>query len=231
MHAGTSRGHAPHQGDGIILKWTLLAVIAFLFFAASAQAHRPRTCSKLEPRAELRCAKVQLHAARWHLRTHRLGRHSRGYWVWRERVAFRWVSQAVARIELPATNDWQTAVRIVQRTWPGTATFLLNCSAHEGGHGMWVWNGEQPYLAGGPPTSYSHGYRTPPFGSSGAGGPMQYMLGTFDAHYSGALALARGEHRPVPPAGLGWTSPLAQAFAGGWGYRYQRSAWTGDPYC
>ena len=209
MHAGTSRGHAPHQGDGIILKWTLLAVIAFLFFAASAQAHRPRTCSKLEPRAELRCAKVQLHAARWHLRTHRLGRHSRGYWVWRERVAFRWVSQAVARIELPATNDWQTAVRTVQRSWPGTSAWMLSCSAHEGGHGPFVMNTQ----------------------GSGAGGWLQYMQGTFDAHYSGALALARGEHRPVPPAGLGWTSPLAQAFAGGWGYRYQRSAWTGDPYC
>ena len=86
---------------------------------------------------------------------------------------------------------------------------MLSCSAHEGGHGPFVMNHQ----------------------GSGAGGWMQYMVGTFDSHYGSALALARQEHRAVPPAGLGWTSPLAQAFAAGWGYSHNRSAWAGDPYC
>ena len=110
---------------------------------------------------------------------------------------------------LPMTNDWQTAVRIVQRSWPGTSSWLLSCSAAEGGHGGFVMNHQ----------------------GSGAGGWLQYMQSTFDYHYSSALSLARHEHRALPPAGLGWTSPLAQAFAGGWGYSYQRAAWTGDPAC
>lgn len=114
-----------------------------------------------------------------------------------------------ARLRLPSTGDWQTAVRIVQRTWPGTYSWMLSCSKHEGGYGRFVMNTQ----------------------GSGAGGWLQYMQGTFDSHYSKALSLARTEHRPVPPAGQGWTSPLAQAFAGGWGYFHNRSAWSGDPWC
>ena len=123
----------------------------------------------------------------------------------------RWIREARARLaKLPVTRDWQTAVRIVQRTWPGTAAWMLSCSAHEGGHGSFVMN----------------------YQGSGAGGWMQYMESTWASHYSAALALARGEHRPVPSRWAGrWRNPVGQAFAAGWGYSHQRSAWTGDPYC
>jgi len=101
-------------------------------------------------------------------------------------------------------------VRIVQRSWPGTAAWMLSCSAHEGGHGPFVMN----------------------YQGSGSGGWMQYLYGTWTSHYGSALALARLEHRPLPPARAAqWTEPLGQAFAAGWGYSHQRSAWTGDPWC
>ena len=101
-------------------------------------------------------------------------------------------------------------MRIVQRSWPGTAAWMLSCSAHEGGHGPFVMN----------------------YQGSGSGGWMQYLYGTWTSHYGSALALARLEHRPLPPARAAqWTEPLGQAFAAGWGYSHQRSAWTGDPWC
>lgn len=126
-------------------------------------------------------------------------------------MALRWVRQARQKLDrlLPLTNDWQTAVRVVQRTWPGTYAWLLSCSSAEGGHGQFVMN----------------------YQGSGAGGWLQYMESTFNYHYSAALELARREHKPLPPPGLGWTSPLAQAFAGGWGFHFNRSAWMGDPAC
>ncbi len=138
-------------------------------------------------------------------------RHSPGFWRWDAKVARREIRSAryLLSLHLRRTNDWQIAARIVQRSWPGTESWLLSCSAHEGGHGVFVMNTQ----------------------GSGAGGWLQYMESTFNYHYSSALTLARQNHLPVPPAGLGWTSPLAQAFAGGWGYSHQRSAWSGDPYC
>ena len=141
-------------------------------------------------------------------------------WYSRQKAARRYYVKRY----LPQTNDWQTAVRIVQRTWPGTSSFLLNCSAAEGSHGGWIWNGSAPY-------------GQPHYGSD-AGGWMQYFRSTFDSHYTSALALARQEHLPVPPpgsdksrAGVWRESPLAQAFAAGWGYHFNHSAWTGDPSC
>lgn len=119
------------------------------------------------------------------------------------------------------TNDWATAVRIVQRVWPGTSAWLLSCSSGEGGHGPWVWNGGAPY------SSPSHG--------SGAGGWMQFMESTFAGKIAGALAEARQRHLAVPPPQAlakktrgGWISPLGQAFAAGWSrFHHATGAW--DP--
>jgi hypothetical protein len=133
---------------------------------------------------------------------------------------------------LPSTGDWMTAVRIAQRTWPGTSAWMLSCSGAEGAHGVWVWNGGLPYSAGGAPPRYGDGYRTPPYGSSGAGGWMQYMKGTWQGQFDGAIRLAHSEHLPMPDRrDWSWTSPIGQAFAAGYGYSYARSAWTGDPAC
>lgn len=122
-----------------------------------------------------------------------------------------------ARRSLAYTGDWQTAVQIVQRTWPGTATWLLSTSSGEGGWGICVWNG------GAPCSSSNHG--------SGAAGWLQYMSGTFYSQLSSALAEARAEHRPtIPASARTWFSPLGQAFAGGWGCHHNASAWS-RPSC
>lgn len=138
-------------------------------------------------------------------------------------------ARKVAHSRLPNSNDWMTAVRIVQRVWPGTSGWLLSCSGHEGGHGIWVWNGGAPYGA-------AHS-------GSDAGGWMQYFSGTWSGNFHHALDAAETNHRRPPasavgPSGTGWTSPLAQAFAAGWArYEYVRGTypgpwpWNGDPYC
>jgi hypothetical protein len=160
--------------------------------------------------------------------------------------ALRWVNRlwvhrqaharhALAAHRLPYTGDWATAVRIVQRVWPGTADWLLSCSGGEGSHGGWVWNGGLPYTAGGPPTSYSGGYRTAPAGSSGAGGWMQFMLSTFTGSFRAAISEARARHLPVPVrAAWSWVSPLGQAFAAGRArFHHATGAWDPgiDPAC
>jgi hypothetical protein len=125
------------------------------------------------------------------------------------RIAARARLRAVLRAGLPWTTDWQTAVRIVQRDWPGSSRWLLACSSSEGGWGLWKSN----------------------YQGSGAGGWMQYMSGTFYGDLRGALALARQKHRPVPPrAADKWSSALGQAFAAGWAYFHSRppGKWTGS---
>lgn len=118
---------------------------------------------------------------------------------------------------LPLSNDWQTSVRLVQRTFPGTAGWLLSTSSGEGGWGGCVWNG------GAPCSSANRG--------SGAAGWLQYMSGTFYSHLGSALAYARSHHLPtIPVSARTWFSPLGQAFAGGWGCHHNASAWS-RPSC
>lgn len=127
---------------------------------------------------------------------------------------------AASHSGLRATGDWATAVAFVQRDWPGSSGWLLSCSSSEGGHGIWIWNGGVPYR--GP---------TPPAGSSGAGGWMQYMAGTFRHDYDRALYTARSSRLAVPPRSANsWLSPLGQAFAAGWAYYHDRPVgkWTGS---
>jgi len=170
---------------------------------------------------------------------------------WRSPAALHWLKHRwnvrwhkakhfLAAHRLPLTNDWQTAVRIVQRVWPGTSSWLLSCSSGEGGHGEWVWNGPVhgiPYA----------GTLTPPSGSSGAGGWMQFMRDTFTGKYAAAVSEARQRHWHLPilkdlpyvPPGTpaivrAWLSPLAQAFAAGWArFHHATSAWDPgiDPAC
>ena len=49
--------------------------------------------------------------------------------------------------ELPMTNDWRTAVRLVQRIYPGTEGWMLSISDREGGWGPWVWYGGRHWPA------------------------------------------------------------------------------------
>lgn len=103
---------------------------------------------------------------------------------------------------LPQTGDWQTAVRIVQRVFPGTDQWLLSCSDAESSHGAWVRYGGGPYYAG-----YEH--------TDAVGGWVQFRPSTFRGYYSQALAYAR-QHGFIVPLNSnewlhGWLSPLGQA--------------------
>lgn len=148
-------------------------------------------------------------------------RHTRSipFLAWINRTWFHRMERAekLHHAGLPFTNDWVTAVNIVQRTWPGTKAWLLGTSSGEGGWGICVWNG------GAPCTSSEHG--------SGAAGWLQYMSGTFYGNLRAALAEARLLHRPlIPRSAKNWFSPLGQAFAGGWGCSHNPGAWS-RPSC
>ena len=79
-----------------------LTLIAALLFAAPSSAHRPRNCSKLPARSELRCAHRQLHHARIEARAPIASPpHSRGYWLWKVRQARRWIKQAKWKLSHP----------------------------------------------------------------------------------------------------------------------------------
>ena len=78
----------------------LAALVTLCYLATPASAHRPRNCSKLEPRHELRCAHMQHRSARNHLaHPNRAPSHSPGYWRWRVKVTHRWIVAARYRLE------------------------------------------------------------------------------------------------------------------------------------
>ena len=116
---------------------------------------------------------------------------------------------------LPDTNDWVTAVNIVQRVYPGTRDWLLSCSAAEGGHGRWVWYGGRPWTG--------HHIGNDFLGMDTVGGPLQFRYSTFKPYWfgyygaKGALADTRARGFIVPDLGEGygpWVSMLGQALTG-----------------
>lgn len=145
-----------------------------------------------------------------------------------------WKRKVEARLSyftLPNTNDWVTAVRIVQRVYPGTSSRLLSISDREGGRGLWVWYGGDTW----------HGYHIGNdfLGDDTVGGWLQYRYSTFIGHWHGAVKdlRRRGYHFPdlgwarprvkfYVGTGYGpWLSPLGQALAGGWAH------WSGNAGC
>ncbi len=90
---------------------------------------------------------------------------------------------------LPNTNDWKTAVNIVQRVYPGTRDWLLFISHREGGYGGFVMNHQ----------------------GSGAGGWMQFMSSTFYAYNDRAYADVRRRGWRIDPRTNYWQHPLGQA--------------------
>lgn len=109
----------------------------------------------------------------------------------------------------PGNQAWQRAVREVQKVFPGTDSWLLSCSAAEGGHGRWVGYGGQ---------GYSAWLRD----SDTVGGPLQFRWSTFKGMYRHALdyVTAKGYRVPKHLRDSGndvtWRSALGQALAGGW---------------
>lgn len=136
--------------------------------------------------------------------------------VWPDRafderqVTERWVEYHT----LPEQGSFENAARVVQRVFPGTFDILMSCSASEGGHGIWKWNGGEPY------SSSSHG--------SGVGGWLQFYPSTFERHFAAALEVARRLKFRVPASAHSWLSELGQALAGAWGLTYSRGEWAGS---
>lgn len=123
---------------------------------------------------------------------------------------------------IPWTQDWLTAIRVVQTPYPGSAGWLISCSSSEGAHGAWVWRG-------GEPVRFSRTGRLLNDHGNVPGGNMQYFRSTFEADWIRAVAdLLRRGYR-VPNGAASWFSPLGQALAAGWAYYHNRppGKWTG----
>lgn len=111
------------------------------------------------------------------------------------------------RRTIPATGDWQTAVRVVQRIYPGTSSWLLSCSASEGGHGRWIPNRQ----------------------GSGASGWLQFMRSTYYAWSPSAYRDVAARGFRVAPETNSWYHPLGQAITGAYMLlRGQRHQWAGS---
>lgn len=137
----------------------------------------------------------------------------------RARVIYRQHKREARRLKrqlwlhLPVSRDWQTSVRIVQRAFPGTDSWLLSCSGAEGGHSAWVTYGGGRYYAGFERTDI-------------VGGPMQYRWSTFKGHYRHGLDSLRARgfrvDLPDPDDPAAFLSMTAQAIAAGW------ARWAGE---
>jgi hypothetical protein len=118
-----------------------------------------------------------------------------GYRVW---VSKKWVAiakgcqTALSLRSIPETNDWLTAVKLVQRIYPGTSDWLLFISHREGGWGGFVMNHQ----------------------GSGCGGWMQYAPSTYWAYSGDAFADAKSKGFIVNDAWNQWTNPMGQALTG-----------------
>lgn len=214
---------------------TAVAAAAATFAAAPASAHYATSCSAKQPaQAQLRCATRNVYHAQGAIRwAKRIQQRRLTAFDSKQQIVLaamirnhRWLlaesrrdqKQARHRLSriLPETNDWATAVRVVQRVFPGSRWWQLACSSSEGGHGAWVYFGHYSYPLYGPDT-------TP-------GGPMQYMQGTFWHDFNRGLAIARERGFVVPRSASSWYSMLGQAIASGYAYHYNRPAgkWTGS---
>ena len=215
---------------------TLVAVLAVAFVAAgSAFAYAQK------PEALTASTSVQLKAQLWTHSTKVAFWTNRGAWALHRRFetcgevpwpkkrklcdfsrkALSWNEKKATTIKrtlyrtLPLPNDWRVAVRVAQRMYPGTEGWLLSCSASEGGHGPWVWNG------GAPQWSSNHG--------SGAGGWAQFMESTFWRMFGAARDDASRRGFVVPESAASFYSPLGQALAAAWGYTNGRKhEWMGS---
>lgn len=128
------------------------------------------------------------HAVPW-VRTCRIARK-----VYSEHLAALKRTQRLMFRAIPYTNDWRTSVRLVQRAYPGTESWLLFISHREGGWGPFVMNHQ----------------------GSGAGGWMQFMASTFYGYVNAARADFARRGFTVDPRVWTWTHPLGQALTAGY---------------
>lgn len=143
----------------------------------------------------------------------------RALWVAVAHVSDRLRTLQAART-IVETNDWLTAVRIVQRFYPGSEWWLVSCSRSEGGHGAWKFRNDVGALT---PARLLDPPNVP-------GGPMQYFASTWRTDFNAAVQDLARRHVKVPRSAFSWFSPLGQAIAGGWAYGHARPSgkWTGS---
>lgn len=156
--------------------------------AAARTAARPSSAVS----NRLGCPRVLVLAKRWRQKAivHRQ--------AWK-----RWME----RRTLEEFSTWREAVHEAQRAYPGTESWLLSCSADEGGWGRWVPNSD-----GFPP-----------------GGWLQFYESTFWRMYWAAKAHAEARGFRIPHSAASWYSPLGQALAGAWGVTHgRRHEWAGS---
>lgn len=125
---------------------------------------------------------------------------------------------------IPSTNDWRTAVRIAQRAYPGTESWMLYISHREGGYGPWVWYGGRRWAGYHIGNDY--------LGADTVGGWMQFRFSTFAPYWRGAEKdlQQRGFQLPrIPDRGGAaeyqpWLDPLGQALTAGYMRYYGKDA-------
>ena len=143
------------------------------------------------------CADARFLAQVWAKRAYR-SRQQTGLW-----------RQAQASLALhdftvtPGSRAWVRAVREVQKVYPGTDSWLMSCSASEGGWGRWV------------------GYSGVPFSQSlidsdTVGGWLQFRPSTFSGMNRHAIEEVSSKGFRIPESASSWLSPLGQALAGGY---------------
>ena len=149
-------------------------------------------------------------------KTCRWARYAADEWQARARSAKRTLTRHLSLVSqltledfafAPGNHAWRRAVREVQRVFPGTESWLLSCSAAEGGHGRWVgYSG----------VAYSTWLRD----SDTVGGPLQFRFSTFTGMFRRGAEHARERGFRLPShlsdSTTAWRSALGQAIAGGW---------------
>ncbi len=179
-------------------RWFALSAAAALIvavFAASAHAAQPQT------HRELKNATSQAIVATWRCQDKIPEPRTRARSPWKPHsIGFRrkqlnlWTAKlnrcrATLARSIPNTGDWVTAVKIVQRVYPGTQDWLLKISSREGGHGGFVMNKQ----------------------GSGCGGWMQFMESTYWASSYRAYDDLRRRGWRIDPRSNSWTNPMGQA--------------------
>jgi hypothetical protein len=129
--------------------------------------------------ADVSCKYARWVAKRWQERSHKA------------RVKY---EQWRSAMMIPLTGDWFSAVMISQRVFPKTASWLMLCSKHEGGHGLFKMNTQ----------------------GSPAGGWMQFYASTYYANQDDAREYVKSKGFIVDSRAWNWKHPLGQALTAGY---------------
>jgi len=121
-------------------------------------------------------------------------------------------AKSLQQHSIPQTNDWVTAVNLVQRIYPGTKAWLLSCSSGESSWGEFVMNQQ----------------------GSPAGGWMQMYESTYNSYNDTAFADARAKGFIISEEVNSWRHPIGQALTAAYMRTHGASAnWDPsiDPAC